>query len=435
MWFSLVNIPAVPNAPFSATTMMDNTQTLADGATVTTKTMTTIARDSKGRTHNENRYYLTPSDNGQGRIRDITIFDPTARIKTTLTPATLQAAVSTLPPPQPRDPARAARPGNRPEDLGWSSIDGLIVHGFLESRTIPQGADRNDRPLTITDEYWYSDELHMNITLRHTDPRYGTQFVTLTQLSRDEPDEKMFQVPAEYKVRDDSELIPALKKECGIVKMVRARQPSDANGGYKTAETLCASLEAPAGSSDEDAEARTAHDLYQLLARMNLPPATAADRYAALVSAAAAKSGLERFYALVNLAKVAFETGNLAKATAHAQELLRMAPQFPKDWNYGNAIYYGHFVLGRVALRQGNTNDAASQLLAAGATPGSPQLNSFGPNLTLAKDLLAQGQAQPVLEYLAACKSFWKLDYGKLDEWIGAIRAGVTPDFSSNLNY
>jgi len=40
-----------------------------------------------------------------------------------------------------------------------------------------------------------------------------------------------------------------------------------------------------------------------------------------------------------------------------------------------------------------------------------------------------------VLEYLAACKSFWKLDYGKLDEWIGAIRAGVTPDFSSNLNY
>jgi hypothetical protein len=144
---------------------------------------------------------------------------------------------------------------------------------------------------------------------------------------------------------------------------------------------------------------------------------------------------IERFYALGDIAKVAFEAGNLGKASAYAQELLQIAPQFPKDWNYGNAIYYGHFVLGRVALQEGNTKEAASQLVAAGATPGSPQLNSFGPNVTLAKDLLAQGQAQPVLEYLVECKSFWKLDYGKLDEWIGAIRAGGTPDFRSNLNY
>ena len=58
-WFSVVNIPAIPDVPFSATTMMDNTQTLADGTTVTTKTMTLIARDSKGRTHNENRYIIS----------------------------------------------------------------------------------------------------------------------------------------------------------------------------------------------------------------------------------------------------------------------------------------------------------------------------------------------------------------------------------------
>src|SRR5271165_1958358 len=100
-WFSVVNIPAIPNAPFSATTVMDNTQTLADGTTVTTKTMTTIARDSKGRTHNENRYYLAPSDNGQGRVRDITIFDPATRVRTTLTRATLQATFTTLPAPRP----------------------------------------------------------------------------------------------------------------------------------------------------------------------------------------------------------------------------------------------------------------------------------------------------------------------------------------------
>ena len=232
-----------------------------------------------------------------------------------------------------------------------------------------------------------------------------------------------------------TDLIPALKKECGIIKIVVEQHPPDPEGSYKAAGTLCANLEAPAGSSDADAEARTARDLYQLLARMNLPPATAADRFAALESAALAKDDLERFYALVDLAKVAFEASDLDKATAYAQELLQMAPQYSKDWNYGNAIYYGHFVLGSVALREGNTKEAASQLVAAGTTPGSPQLNSFGPNVTLAKDLLAQGRAQPVLEYLAECKIFWKMNRGKVDEWIDAIRAGGTPDFGPNLNY
>jgi TonB family protein len=204
-WFSVVHIPAIANAPFSATTVMDNTQTLADGTTVTTKTMTTIARDSRGRTHNENRYYLRPSDNGHGRIRDVTIFDPTTRIRTRLTPATLQAAVTALSPKQPRSASPDIQPGPQREDLGSSSIGGLTVHGFRQSRTIPEGADGNDRPITITDEYWYSDELHMNITLKHTDPRHGIQFVTLTQLSRDEPDEKMFEVPAQYNACEEGD--------------------------------------------------------------------------------------------------------------------------------------------------------------------------------------------------------------------------------------
>jgi hypothetical protein len=86
-WFSVVNIRSIPKAPFSATTEMETTHVLADGTTVNTATMTTIARDSRGRTHNENRYYLLPRDKGQGRIRDITIFDPTTHSRTTLIPA------------------------------------------------------------------------------------------------------------------------------------------------------------------------------------------------------------------------------------------------------------------------------------------------------------------------------------------------------------
>ena len=53
---------------------------------------------------------------------------------------------------------------------------------------------------------------------------------------------------------------------------------------------------------------------------------------------------------------------------------------------------------------------------------------------------LREAAAQPtflgaVLEYLAECKIFWKMNRGKVDEWIDAIRAGGRPDFGPNLNY
>lgn len=236
-WISIVNIPAIPNAPFSATTVMDNIHTLADGTTVTTKTITTIARDSKGRTHNENRYYLRPSDNGEGRIRDITIFDPNTRTRTTLAPATSQATVVVLPPPHPRSASMATRSEPEREDLGLSVIDGLNVHGFRQSRIIPEGEDGNDRSITITDEYWYSDELHMNITVKHADPRHGTQYVVLTQLKRDEPDPKMFEIPSGYAVENENDTrgatrIGAAVAAANLVERVEPQYPPSAAAAW-----------------------------------------------------------------------------------------------------------------------------------------------------------------------------------------------------------
>jgi hypothetical protein len=144
---------------------------------------------------------------------------------------------------------------------------------------------------------------------------------------------------------------------------------------------------------------------------------------------------LQRFYALADLAKEAFNLGHTDEAQTHDRKLLDETPQYPKDWNYGNAIYYGNFVLGRVALQQGNVQSAVQYLLNAGSTPGSPQLNSFGPNVTLAKELLEKGQGQVVLQFLAECKNFWKMDRGKLDEWIATLHGGGIPQFTQNLNY
>ena len=150
---------------------------------------------------------------------------------------------------------------------------------------------------------------------------------------------------------------------------------------------------------------------------------------------AAAKTQNERFYALNAAAKESFNGGKVEDARKYAQELMDLLPQFQGDWNYGNAVQDANLVLGRIALREGNVEEAKRRLIEAGKSPGSPQMNSFGPNMSLAEDLLKKGERQVVLDYFALCRKFWKMDYGKLALWSKEVKAGRIPDFGANLVY
>ena len=76
---------------------------------------------------------------------------------------------------------------------------------------------------------------------------------------------------------------------------------------------------------------------------------------------------------------------------------------------------------------------AKAELLQGGQTPGSPQLNSFGPNMRLAQKLLEQGEAETVVQYLELCGRFWRMDRGQLSQWIKTIQDGGTPDMTSQV--
>lgn len=131
---------------------------------------------------------------------------------------------------------------------------------------------------------------------------------------------------------------------------------------------------------------------------------------------------------LPDAAKAAFEAGELAKARGYAEEAL--AGDGQRD---GHNLHHGHLILGRIALRGGDVAKAREHLLAAGKTSGSPALNSFGPNMALAKELLEKKEQQVVLDYFKLCASFWKKD--RLDAWASEVRAGKIPDFGANLEY
>jgi hypothetical protein len=98
-------------------------------------------------------------------------------------------------------------------------------------------------------------------------------------------------------------------------------------------------------------------------------------------------------------------------------------------WNSGNRIHYGNIFLGRVALLRGEIDAAKEHLISAGKTSGSPQLNSFGPDMTLARELLKVDENGVVLEYFELCRKFWKSHSDKLDDWKVLVEGGRIPEF------
>ena len=132
----------------------------------------------------------------------------------------------------------------------------------------------------------------------------------------------------------------------------------------------------------------------------------------------------------IGRAKAAFKAKRLAVASAHARAMLL---EFEADYSDGDLVHQGHTVLGRIALVQGDVEQAKEHLLASGRTPGSPVLRSFGPTMVLALELLETDETGVVAEYLELCSAFW--EDADLDAWRTAVAAGEIPDFGSNLVY
>ena len=149
-----------------------------------------------------------------------------------------------------------------------------------------------------------------------------------------------------------------------------------------------------------------------------------------------------RFLGLRSAAERALWREDLDDAEILARELLELSERYREDWYYGNALHHGHTLLGRIELKRNHLGPAIEHLHESGKTPGSPQLNSFGPSMILALELLELGEKEAILKYLDLCWEFWRAEAlmtlrGRhpIEAWREAILDGKIPDFGPNLVY
>jgi len=141
-----------------------------------------------------------------------------------------------------------------------------------------------------------------------------------------------------------------------------------------------------------------------------------------------------KYLNLGRAARMSLVVGRTEDARRFATDMMALDEKFSRgvpEKSNGDVVHISNVVLGTIALDEGRTDEARRCLLAAGKSQGSPVLGSFGPNMSLARDLLAKGEQETVLQYLELCRKFWNDE--KLDLWIKDIHAGRIPEFGGNL--
>jgi peroxiredoxin len=128
---------------------------------------------------------------------------------------------------------------------------------------------------------------------------------------------------------------------------------------------------------------------------------------------------------LPRLATAELEAGEVDAAENDAHRLLALAAANSKEWNHDDLLHAAYTVLGRVALERGDLKTARARLLESARIKGSAALESFGPDLKLARELLAAGERDVVLQYLDLCRGFWKYDRGRIDQFAELVKNGV----------
>ena len=200
-----VFVTPIPNAPFTAVINVDRTVVRHDGSVAELQTTRGIGRDARGRIFNEAWTLVPAGSEAAPQIISVLLYDPQTRTNAMLFPQqrTFTTGIVNRPPATEPPALLSASPTGRgapseftkQEDLGNRQHEGLTVHGMRETQTISADDSGTGKAIVITDEYWYSPDLRINVVIKHDDPRTGSVSLIVTRISRSEPDPALLEIP------------------------------------------------------------------------------------------------------------------------------------------------------------------------------------------------------------------------------------------------
>jgi hypothetical protein len=252
----------VTGAPYTAEAVTEFVQTLGDGNRITRKTTASVYRDGQGRTRRDQSLGALALMAGGEPPQQVIINDPAAGVSVVLDPRTKTAErlrgphtlareseskgkgpakvtivrsepivvegpgasredvlfEAALPPagapgplPLPLPPPSLGLPfgaamdhgsEGKSESLGKQVIEGVEAEGTRTTTVIAPGQIGNEQAIQIVSERWYAPDLRVVVLSRHSDPRFGETSYRLVGIVRGEPERTLFEVPSDYKVRD-----------------------------------------------------------------------------------------------------------------------------------------------------------------------------------------------------------------------------------------
>ncbi len=245
-----MGVSSVKGAPYSADAITESVQVLADGNRIVNRQISSVARDSQGRTRNEAQLRAIGSSPVEGQpLKIVMVHDPVAQVTYTLETGSKTARkvstaglaeakyraeagqVTVTAERRIRVPADASSgavekqkgearqlildgvnvrtiqrsPGSaKSESLGTQVIEGVIADGTRTTETIPANEIGNEKELQIVNEVWVAQDLKAVVLSKRTDPRNGEVTYKLTNIQRSEPAASLFEVPADYRLVDEA---------------------------------------------------------------------------------------------------------------------------------------------------------------------------------------------------------------------------------------
>lgn len=200
-----IDIPAIPNAPFTAKVVVTWNQPLNGGGTISRSYYTMVARDSQGRVRRETRGFVPAASGAEPRLRSFSISDPVAGTRTVCVSAKMTCKTGSFQPSNKvSDDANAAlgnSSGNvQRVSLGEQLVDSIRAEGSREVTTIAAGQSGNNQTVISKREVWYSPDLQMDLSVSRTNPQLGTVTLSVTNLVRAEPAASWFAIPSGYQM-------------------------------------------------------------------------------------------------------------------------------------------------------------------------------------------------------------------------------------------